>query len=80
MKEYQLEPKDLLKDVVHLNERGIFVISKLIEKHLRYTPSLEETDAANRKVKTFDIGKDFDWAQKIELILNSMKSSRSGCW
>ncbi len=38
--ENSLEPQDLLKDQVHLNERGSELMASLIEKRLTYDPSL----------------------------------------
>ena len=52
-----LEPKALLKDDVHLNEHGCFVMAEIVKRYLVYKPALL-TDEAKRSVITLPVGKD----------------------
>lgn len=54
----QLEPKALLKDSVHLNPQGEFVMAEAVKAHLRYDPKLEPSPA-EAWVKTLAAGRDF---------------------
>jgi hypothetical protein len=58
--EYQLQPKDLLKDGVHLNPHGEYVMAEFVQAYLRYDPKLGPSPA-EEWVKTLEIGKDVQW-------------------
>jgi hypothetical protein len=55
--DYNLEPKALLKDAVHLNAHGEFLMAEAVKTHLRYDPQLGPSPA-EAWVKTYAIGKD----------------------
>ena len=59
--DYGLEPKALLRDDVHLNTHGEFVMAEFVNAALRYDPKLGPSPAENW-VKTLAIGKDAAWA------------------
>jgi hypothetical protein len=50
LKANQLEPKALLKDGVHLNDHGCFVMAEIVKRYLVYKPALL-TDAAKSVVQ-----------------------------
>jgi hypothetical protein len=55
-----LEPKDLLIDGVHLNAHGEFLMAQCVKAYLRYDPKFGSA-AADRWVKTYEVGKDIAW-------------------
>jgi len=65
--EHKLEPKQLLRDGVHLNEHGEFLMAELVKQELVYRPDLPQ-DAWRDMVRTFEVGKDVQW-QDGRLIL-----------
>lgn len=59
LRDYGLKPQDLLRDGVHLNARGDFVMAELVKAHLRYDPDAKaEPDG---RVTTYTVGKEVDW-------------------
>jgi hypothetical protein len=52
-----LEPKALLKDDVHLNDHGCFVMAEIVKRYLVYKPALL-TEEAKAAVRTLPVGKD----------------------
>ncbi len=52
-----LEPKALLKDDVHLNDHGCFVMAEIVKRYLVHKPALL-TDDAKSSVRTLTVGKD----------------------
>lgn len=56
----KLEPKALLKDNVHLNPHGEYVMAQFVDTYLRYDPKLGASPAESW-VKTLEVGKDVDW-------------------
>jgi len=60
LKANNLEPKDLLKDGVHLNDHGNFLMAELIKRYLVYKPNLPQ-DTWKDLVKTVEVGKDVQW-------------------
>lgn len=67
LKENNLEPKALLKDTVHLNAHGEWLMAECVKAYLRYDPNLGASPAENW-VKTYEIGKDVRWtAGKLRL-------------
>lgn len=67
LKENKLEPKDLLMDGIHLNDRGSDLLASLVKPHLYYNAELPLDDDPNL-VKTYQVGKDIKW-RKGKLIL-----------
>ncbi len=59
--ENQLEPKALLRDNVHLNEHGEWLMAECVKAYLRYDPKLAPSPAEDW-VKTYEVGKDVKWA------------------
>ncbi|HZE98984.1 MAG TPA: SGNH/GDSL hydrolase family protein [Planctomycetota bacterium] len=57
LKANSLEPKALLKDDVHLNDHGCFVMAEIVKRYLVYKPALL-TEAAKASVQTLPLGKD----------------------
>jgi hypothetical protein len=60
LKDNHLEPKALLKDGVHLNAHGNYLMAQLVERNLVYRPDLPRDEWQNL-VKTFEVGKDVSW-------------------
>ena len=58
--DYQLAPSALLKDGVHLNPRGEFLMAEAVKAYLRYDPKLG-LSPAEEWVKTIAVGKDVSW-------------------
>lgn len=58
--DYHLEPKALLKDGVHLNPHGEFLMAECVKSYLRYDPKLGPSPAEGW-VKTLPVGKDLKW-------------------
>ena len=52
-----LEPKALLKDDVHLNDHGCFVMAEIVKRYLVYKPALL-TEEAKNAVRTLPMGKE----------------------
>ncbi len=59
--ENKLEPKALLRDNVHLNEHGEWLMAECVKAYLRYDPKLGPSPAEDW-VKTYAVGKDVKWA------------------
>jgi hypothetical protein len=55
-----LEPKDLLKDGVHLNDHGNYLLAEIVKRHLVHRPDLP-ADAWRDRVRTLEVGKDVQW-------------------
>ena len=60
LKANHYEPKDLLKDGVHLNDRGNFLMARLVGRYLVPRPDLPD-DAWRDLVRTLEVGKDVTW-------------------
>jgi len=60
LKANNLEPKDLLKDGVHLNDHGNFVMAELVKQNLVHRPELP-ADAWKDLAKTVQVGTDVQW-------------------
>lgn len=59
LRDYDLTPPALLKDGVHLNGRGEFVMAALVGAHLRYDPKAK--DEPDGRVTTLTVGQEIDW-------------------
>ena len=60
LRENGLAPKALLKDGVHLNAHGCYLMAELVKAHLRYLP--QAPDAAWKDLaRTYEVGKDVKW-------------------
>jgi hypothetical protein len=57
----KLEPKNLLKDGVHLNAHGEFLMAECVKAYLRYDPKFAPAEA-EAWVKTYSVGSDVKWA------------------
>lgn len=55
-----LKAQALLKDGIHLNEHGMFLMAELVERQLVYRPELPD-DEWKDLVKTYEIGRDVQW-------------------
>jgi hypothetical protein len=60
LKDNDLQPQALLKDKVHLNEHGHWLMVNLLKRYLIYLPS-EPQDEWHDLVKTYQVGKDIHW-------------------
>lgn len=58
--ENKLEPKALLRDSVHLNAHGEWLMAECVKAYLRYDPQLGRSPAEDW-VKTYNVGKDVRW-------------------
>jgi hypothetical protein len=61
LSENKLEPKALLRDTVHLNAHGEWLMAECVKAYLRYDPKLGPSPAEDW-VKTYEVGKDVKWA------------------
>ena len=65
--ENKLEPKALLRDSVHLNAHGEWLMAECVKAYLRYDPKLGPSPA-EEWVKTYEVGQDVKWAEgKLKL-------------
>ena len=62
LKDNNLQPKDLLSDAVHLNERGKWLMAELMERFLVYLPDEPKTEGEDM-VKTYEVGRDIRWQE-----------------
>ncbi|MGE5610971.1 MAG: SGNH/GDSL hydrolase family protein [Bacillota bacterium] len=60
LKTNKLEPKDLLRDGVHLNDQGCYLMAELIKQYLVYRPELPK-DSWQGMMRTLEVGKDIAW-------------------
>lgn len=58
--DYGIKPSDLLRDGVHLNRRGEFLMAEIVKAHLRRDPSLDPSPA-EAWVKTHEVGREVGW-------------------
>jgi hypothetical protein len=56
----KLQPKDLLKDGVHLNDHGNYLLAELVKRYLVHRPELP-ADGWRDMVRTLEVGKDLAW-------------------
>ena len=61
LKEHHLEPQALLKDSVHLNAHGEWLMAECVKAYLRYDPQLGPSPAEGW-VRTYAVGQDVRWA------------------
>ena len=66
LKDNRLQPQQLLKDNIHLNDWGNFLLAALIKPHLRYQPNSPQPP--QDLVKTYTVGRDVKW-QDGKLVL-----------
>ena len=59
LQDHSLEPSALLKDAVHLNRHGEFLMGEIVKAHLRQKPTSEAP--AQPAVRTYEVGKDVRW-------------------
>jgi hypothetical protein len=65
--DHKLEPKTLLKDGVHLNAHGEYLMAECVKAYLRYDPKLGPSPA-EQWVTTYEVGKDVNWVDgKLKL-------------
>ncbi|MGB5961789.1 MAG: SGNH/GDSL hydrolase family protein [Coleofasciculaceae cyanobacterium] len=67
LKDYNLQPKALLSDNIHLNDQGNFLLASLIKPHLKYNPKFS-TDLWKNLVYNYQVGTDIQW-QDGKLVL-----------
>ncbi|MGA2031306.1 MAG: hypothetical protein ABSG68_03545 [Thermoguttaceae bacterium] len=60
LKANSLEPKALLKDGVHLNDHGNYLLAALVSRYLVYRPD-PAAAAEGAMVRTLEVGKDVAW-------------------
>ena len=60
LKTNKLEPKALLKDDVHLNDFGNYLLAEIVKSNLVYQPAAPQ-ESWKGMVRTLDIGKDAVW-------------------
>ena len=60
LKDNNLQPKALLKDGIHLNEHGRWLMGQLLNRFLIHLPK-EPADDWRGMVKTYEVGKDIQW-------------------
>jgi len=68
LKTHQLPSQALLKDGVHPNDHGCFLMSRLVARELVHRPDLSPSPKTNEMVRTYRVGKDVQFAeQKLTL-------------
>jgi hypothetical protein len=60
LRAHKLTPGNLLKDNVHLNEHGNYLMAEIVKAYLRYDPRLK-SNADTGSIKTYQVGKDLHW-------------------
>jgi hypothetical protein len=60
LRDHNLAPGQLLKDQVHLNEHGNYLMAEIVKAYLRYDPKLK-SDADTGAVVTYQVGKNLRW-------------------
>ncbi len=60
LRDFQLKPSELLRDDVHLNDRGCFLMAEIMKAYLRYDPKYDNKNSAGW-VQDFTVGRDVDW-------------------
>ena len=65
--DFELVPSDLLRDGVHLNDHGCFVMAQLVNAYLRVNPAVDDGSWKDW-VRTFKTGDDVNW-EKDHLVL-----------
>jgi hypothetical protein len=60
LRDQKLPAAKLLKDGVHLNDHGCFLMAEIVKAYLRHDPQFPDTPWKDL-VKTYDVGKDLAW-------------------
>ncbi len=60
LRDYNLKAGQLLRDGVHLNEWGCYLMAEFVKAYLRYDPTFPDDEWCNR-VRTYEVGKDIFW-------------------
>lgn len=60
LRDHKLEPGALLKDGVHLNDHGNYLMAEIVKAYLRYDPKFSSAPWEGL-VKTYEVGKDLPW-------------------
>ncbi len=86
LKHNRLEPKDLLRDGVHLNDHGNYLLAELVKRYLRYDPKLVDGVPEN-SVRTVVVGRDAPWrdgqlvldfaGNRIDAVLGSAEAAQA---
>ncbi len=63
LRTHDLEPRDLLKDAVHLNDHGWWLMAELNKRFLIVLPEVDL--AADDRVRTFVVGEDVFWQDGV---------------
>lgn len=58
--DHKLTAKDLLRDGVHLNDHGCYLMAEIVQAYLRPTPGAEPAQWRER-VRTYRVGTDVTW-------------------
>ncbi len=78
--ENHFDPKKFLKDGVHLNPDGCWLLSHLIEEFLVYRPDLPDTDWKNL-ARDYAVGKDVQWQDgKLTLQFDGNRVDAYSAW
>jgi hypothetical protein len=68
LRDHRLAPEALLKDGVHLNDHGCYLMAELVKPHLVLRPETKLDPFNCDTVKTYVVGKDVQWrAGKLRL-------------
>ncbi len=80
LRAHHLEPKALLKDDVHLNDYGCFLMAELVKRYLVYRPDLPKSGAPE-PVRTLLIGKEVKWRDgKLTLSFEGSRVDALSAW
>ena len=87
LNENNLEPKQLLRDGVHLNDWGCDVIAEIVKQHFRYLPN-RSRESWQGLAKEFRIGKEAKWegdrlrmdfdGSRVDLVADTFVFEKSG--
>lgn len=80
LRDHNLQPGDLLRDGVHLNDHGCWLMAEIVKSYLRYDPKLPKGDETGL-VRTYEVGKDIqlrDGKLALEFEGNRVEAILSG--
>jgi hypothetical protein len=78
LEKYNYQPQDLLRDNIHLNSQGNFLMAQIIKASLKVNP--QARDIWQDRVKTYQINRDLTWENgrlSLEFVGNKVEAIAS---
>ena len=78
LEKYDYQPKDLLRDNIHLNNQGNFLMAQIIAASLKVNPKAR--DIWEDRVKTYQVNRDLKWKNgrlSLEFVGNKVEAIAS---